>query len=100
MGKYKRKPYGLCKMCNERPANQFHHKFSQTVNNISHYGKLIHEEFNTVDACSSCNASHANIPEDYRWGEYEFRKALKEHLPDMHNKIKPMKSYNHRLEGV
>jgi len=92
MGKYARNPYGLCKMCNVRPANQFHHKFSQTVQNCKHYGKYIHAEFNLVDSCPRCNVSHANIPPEYKWTEIEFREELALHYPEILMKINPMKS--------
>lgn len=68
----------ICAFCGIRPASQWHHAFSQTVQNVKHYGrKLIDAPFNRFPACGACNGSHANIPRDYRWSENEFRRMAK-----------------------
>ena len=69
MAKLKR----MCEICGKHNATQKHHRFPQTRFSRKTYGWLIDEDFNKVDACSYCNASHANIPEEFHWDECRFR---------------------------
>jgi hypothetical protein len=90
MGKYKSSPIGICLLCGIRPSNQFHHKFNQSKQNRSIYGKMLDEPFNLVASCGACNGSHANIPSWAKWNEKEFREMAKE---KGHNLPPPLKSF-------
>jgi len=75
MSKYENKPIGVCDLCGTRLAEMYHHKFSQTIINRKHYGKLIDSPFNLCKSCGECNVSHAHIPKWARWDENDFRMA-------------------------
>ena len=49
-----------CILCGKK-ATQRHHLFSQTKSNIEKYGKkIIDADFNLIDVCHDCHASHSN----------------------------------------
>lgn len=60
-------------------ANQGHHKFPQTVDNIEAYGKkLIDADWNIVEYCSQCHSSHNKVKPGHMWDEFHFRFMLRQ----------------------
>lgn len=64
-----------CQVCYTHPADQLHHKFSQTKWAKRLYGELIHDPRNLMQVCADCHASHAS-PKLVHWSEQEFCQAL------------------------
>jgi len=67
----------ICVICGKK-ATQRHHKFANTKVNMAKYGKLLNEDFNFLDVCHDCHASHANpeLCRDYIWTERKFIEEL------------------------
>lgn len=65
-------PMGLCEVCGEEPATQWHHLLSQTKVYKKLYGELIHHRRNRLGTCAGC---HMNKPMP-TFTEREFCDAL------------------------
>ena len=63
----------ICEVCHKNPAEQLHHRFSQTKLNKRLYGDLIHHRLNLCNICENCHMTKP-IP---KLSELEFCQALK-----------------------
>jgi hypothetical protein len=78
--KEKNKLRPTCVVCGKR-ATQRHHKFANTKQNRAKYGKLIDADFNLVDVCHDCHASHSSpeLCRDYIYTEKQFLEEMEKH---------------------
>ena len=54
---------GLCELCNERQATEWHHLFAQTKTAKRLYGELIHDRRNLLKVCHWCHEGAAHLTE-------------------------------------
>ena len=54
---------GLCEMCGEVQAAEWHHLFPQTKLNKKLYGELIHKDINIIGVCHRCHESATHMSE-------------------------------------
>lgn len=54
---------GLCELCHEQPAAEWHHLFSKTKKNKMLYGALIHSPKNLLAVCHGCHEYAKHISE-------------------------------------
>ena len=54
---------GLCELCSEAPATEWHHQFAQTKTAKRLYRDLIHDRRNLQAVCHACHEGANHISE-------------------------------------
>ena len=66
----------ICTYCKKRRATQYHHQFSNSVENKKYYTqKELDNPINRKPACTHCNVSHAGL-NLVVWNEFEYCDAM------------------------